>query len=215
MGQKATCHARLGSQSGDGIAELETDFVQFRSNTLRFKWTFPELKQVIAVNGALRLQSGAGTAVLELGDPAAAKWAGKILNPPTRLDKLGIQPEHSVLLDGTFEPPFLKEIKRNPQTDVSSCDLVLLAAERREDLAAVPQIARKMRKDAALWIVYPKGVEPIREGDVIGAGRAAGLKDVKVMRFSDRETALKFVVPLATRRSSGNNRAPSPVRPAR
>ena len=58
-----------------------------------------------------------------------------------------------------------------------------------------------MRPDAGLWIVYPKGRTEIREIDVINAGRAAGLKDVKVVRFSDVDTTLKFVIPIEARKS--------------
>ena len=199
MGQRANCHAKLGSQTGDGVAELETDFVQFRSASLRFKWTLAELRQVKAVGGQLQLKTDAGTATLELGEKASERWAAKILNPPSRLDKLGIKPEHSLLLDGKFEAGFLKEVKRNATAAIGACDQILLTTSKREELAQLPSIAKRMRRDAALWIVYPKGVEPIRESDVLTAGRAAGLKDVKVRRFSDRDTALKFVVPLADR----------------
>jgi hypothetical protein len=44
--------------------------------------------------------------------------------------------------------------------------------------------------------VYPKGVKEIREVEVIEAGRAAGLKDIKVCAFSATHTGLKFVFPV-------------------
>ena len=47
----------------------------------------------------------------------------------------------------------------------------------------------------ALWIVYPKGRQEITELQVLDAGRAAGLVDVKVVSFSATHTALKFVRP--------------------
>jgi len=50
-----------------------------------------------------------------------------------------------------------------------------------------------------LWVVYPKGRKEITEGDVLGAGRKAGLKDVKVVGFSLTHTALKFVIPVERR----------------
>jgi hypothetical protein len=56
-----------------------------------------------------------------------------------------------------------------------------------------------MRGAAAMWVVYPKGRQQITEGDVLAAGRAAGLKDVKVVGFSATHTALKFVIPLTRR----------------
>ena len=56
-----------------------------------------------------------------------------------------------------------------------------------------------MQPDAALWIIYPKGIREITENDVIAAIRAAGLKDVKVASFSATHTALKAVIPVAQR----------------
>jgi len=47
--------------------------------------------------------------------------------------------------------------------------------------------------------VYPKGLKSITETEVIGAGRKAGLKDVKVVGFSTTHTALKFVIPVEKR----------------
>jgi hypothetical protein len=43
-----------------------------------------------------------------------------------------------------------------------------------------------------VWIIYPKGIQTITEGQVIAAGRAAGFIDVKVCGFSATHTALKF-----------------------
>jgi hypothetical protein len=48
-------------------------------------------------------------------------------------------------------------------------------------------------------VIYPKGVTAIREIQVIEAGRAAGLKDVKVAGFSASHTGLKFVIPVTSR----------------
>jgi hypothetical protein len=42
-------------------------------------------------------------------------------------------------------------------------------------------------------------VKTITEGDVMAAGKAAGLVDVKVVRFSETHTAEKFVIPVALR----------------
>ena len=68
------------------------------------------------------------------------------------------------------------------------------AAARREDLARVRTLS-----GAALWVIYPKASSAIREIEVIEAGRAAGLKDVKVARISETHTGLKFVSPARKR----------------
>ena len=38
-----------------------------------------------------------------------------------------------------------------------------------------------------------------RQADVLNAGKAAGLVDVKVVRFSETHTAEKLVIPVARR----------------
>ncbi len=81
----------------------------------------------------------------------------------------------------------------------SGADLVFLAADSLADLDRIEPLAETMARDGGIWVVAPKGgVEP-REAQVLEAGRAAGLKDVKVARWSDTHTAHKFVIPLDER----------------
>jgi hypothetical protein len=202
MGYDVTCKASVGNQSSEGRAQLETDFVQFRSDSLRFKVGFKELSKVNAAGETLDLTFDGRRVKLHLGEKAAAKWADKILHPPSRLDKLGVKPTTSLCFEGNaFELAFTREVADNPSVKPSDADLVFLAALCREDLRKVVAIRKRLRQDAGLWIVYPKGRPEIREIDVIEAGRTAGLKDVKVMRFSDTETALKFVIPVDARKA--------------
>jgi hypothetical protein len=95
------------------------------------------------------------------------------------------------------EEDFLREIGECRRG--APADLVFLAAQKKADLSKIRALARKMKRDGALWVVYPKGVTAIREMDVLAAGRAGGLKDVKVAGFSPALTALKFVIPLTAR----------------
>ena len=199
MGQTAKCFAELEILSSEGIAELESDFVQFKSRPFRVKWLLKNLT-VTQEPGILRLTTiGGGRLSLHLGEKLTERWAKKILNPPTRLEKLGIKPSHGLVFEGKQDAGFLKEVKRNPVTSLSEADFIFLAANIVDDLGPVVSIRKSMKPKAALWIVYPKGVLPIREEHVLQAGRAAGLKDVKVVRFSETDTALKFVIPVADR----------------
>ena len=86
-----------------------------------------------------------------------------------------------------------------PAVGRGKADLIFFAAERTEDLKDVARLSTAMKADGGLWVVYPKGVSAIREGEVLAAGRAAGLKDTKVASFSATHTALRFVVPLSDR----------------
>jgi hypothetical protein len=194
MGQELECKARIGRRTRmEGKAYLETDFVLFRGPE-RFKISFSELTGVKADGGLLKLEFSGGPAELELG-PAAEKWARKILNPPSLVDKLGVKSALKVRLIGEFEAGFRNEIAQRQAVVVTKgkCDLLFLIAGKSSELERIPKLKVNLKPRGALWVVYPKGVPDIKEIHVIQAGRAAGMKDVKVARFSATHTALKFV----------------------
>jgi hypothetical protein len=202
MGNAATCRVQFGKQKSQGKALLETSEVLFRGE-FRLKIPFSTIRSAKAVDGELRLQTADGLAVFDLG-PAAEKWCDKILHPKSRIEKLGVKPKAKVTLLGEFEAEFLRElsglskaVSRGKAAADTEC--IFFAAETKQELAALGKIAKSMQGAAALWIVYPKGQEQITELDVFAAGRKVGLKDVKVVGFSPTHTALKFVIPVASR----------------
>lgn len=194
MGQELDCTMHFQQRSLAGRAHLETDHLRFRGGE-RLKIPFRELTAVKAADGVLELEFAGGPARFELGK-AAEKWADKILHPPSRMDKLGIRHGDAVALVGTFEPDFLAELQARRAAVAPAKDkpgVVCFAAHKASDLGRVADLARALPPKGALWVIYPKGVTAVRETDVIEAGRAAGLKDVKVAAFSPTHTALKFM----------------------
>jgi len=196
MGQELECRMHYQKRTLAGKAYLETDHILFRGEE-RLKILLKDLTSVKADAGMLHLAFPAGPAKLELGK-AAEKWAAKILNPPTRADKLGVKAGLTVRIVGEFDPDFLKELASHEPAK-KQADLVFFAAPNAKQLAKVPKLASGLTPAGALWVIYPKGVKDIREVEVIEAGRAAGLKDVKVCSFSATHTGLKFVIPVAAR----------------
>jgi hypothetical protein len=187
---------RLGKRTLAGKAYLEADHVLFRGDE-RLKVAFKDLTSVTAKAGVLRLEFPGGPAELDLGD-GAEKWAEKILHPPLRADKLGVKAGTKVRLVGEFDVGFLKELESLGVSVVArGSAIVFYVAERKTALKRVSKLAPG--GGGALWVIYPKGSAAIREIEVIEAGRAAGLKDVKVASFSATHTALKFVLPVARR----------------
>src|SRR6267142_593764 len=173
MGNELNCSVRFGKQQSEGKALLETSEILFRGE-FRLKIPFSTITSAKAVDGELRLQTADGLAIFRLGVPAE-KWCDKILHPKSRIEKLGVKPGAKVALLGEFEAEFLREV------------------------GSLTKSSKSMQGGAALWIIYPKGQKHITENDVLAAGRKAGLKDVKVVGFSPTHTALKFVIPLASR----------------
>jgi hypothetical protein len=198
MGQELECRIHLGRRAFTGKAYLETDYILFRGDT-RVKIPFKDLTSVTASAGTLKLEYDGGPATLDLG-AAAEKWAKKILHPPTRADKLGVKAGLAIRIVGPFDPDFLEELKEvEVLSGKAKADLIFLLAPHRKTLQQIPKLLSTLKPAGGLWVVYPKGVPEVREVEVIEAGRAAGLKDVKVASFSPTHTALRFVIPLSAR----------------
>ena len=203
MGAEAKCTARFKGREGAGTARLETDTLQFRGGDLKLSIPFTAMTEVAAVNGALRVTTADGKAVLELG-AAAAKWAEKIRNPPSRLQKLGVKPDWRVSAIGLDDDQFLRELEGavafvSIGRVAKPSDAIFLGATRESQLDRLEKLKAAIQPAGAIWVVRPKGRKEISESAVMAAGKAAGLVDVKVVSFSPTHTAEKFVIPLAKR----------------
>jgi len=200
MGAELDCRAKFGSKSSAGRALLETNEIFFRGD-FRLKIPLKEISAAKASNGKLTVTFSEGQAIFDLG-PAAEKWAHKILHPKSVIEKLGVKPGQKIAVVGVTDESFLADLAAIAKYSVrvsQNSDAVLFAAENLQDLKKLSALARALAPAGALWIVYPKGRKEIRETGVIAAGRAAKLKDVKVVAFSATHTALKFVIPVADR----------------
>ena len=112
-----------------------------------------------------------------------------------RIEKLGVRPGTVVLLVSVTDAHFISELQAAGAriTRTAAPDLIFCAVDTRASLATLADLAKRMKPAGALWTIRPKGAA-LSEADVLTAGQAAGLVDVKVVRFSDTHTANKFVV---------------------
>jgi hypothetical protein len=202
MGQEVQCSVHVGGRTLAGKAMLETDELLFRGDE-RVRIRLADIKRATAADGRLVVRHKGGTVSFELGK-AATRWAERINHPPTLADKLGVKTGHRVALVGFDDPAFTKTLEERG-ADVGrgsprrGSDVVFLGVHRPRDLDRLETLEASMARDGAVWVVYPKGRKDPSEFDVIEAGKAAGFVDVKVARFSDTHTALKFVIPKARR----------------
>jgi hypothetical protein len=203
MGKELKGAVRTGKERHKGKILLETSELIFRGTDCRLKIAFAEMRSVQAANGELRVATKDGVLTFEVGT-AAGKWREKILHPKTRAEKLGVKQGTEVRLLGEFQADFEKELKATGAEiiragTVANVDQTFFAAGSKSALAAIGKYAKEMKGAEALWIVYPKRKKELTENEVIGAGRKAGLQDVKVVGFSATHTALKFVIPVEKR----------------
>lgn len=198
MGLEADCRARYAGQAGRGRARFEETEIIFRGD-FRLNIPLAEVRSVEVKAGTLRLGWPGGVAAFELG-PAAQKWAFKLKNPRGLLDKLGVKPGLRVSVLGRFDDGFPGQIaSRTPDLSVGrvgkDSDLVFVTMRRPADLARLATLRTLIKKNGAIWVVWPKGRKEFREDDVRAAGPGAGLVDVKVVSFSEELSALKMVIP--------------------
>lgn len=203
MGLEAICKIRVGRKVVEGKALLESQELIFRSEDLRLKIPFRQMTAIEANGGWLRLTYSDDTAAFELG-AQAAKWAEKIRNPKSLIDKLGVKAGMRVSVLAIPDDGFRRDVAKRTD-DVAEnrvakdSDLIFLGAERVGALDKLRELSRSMKPNGAIWVVYPKGQKHITESGVFAAGKRAGLVDVKVASFSPTHTALKFVIPVDRR----------------
>jgi|HigsolmetaAR202D_1030399.scaffolds.fasta_scaffold19730_3 hypothetical protein len=201
MGLEARCVARYGEQTCEGKAHLESDRVKFRGQ-FRFEIPFNDISSVEDTEQALTIRTRSEVAVLELG-PASAKWAARIRNPRGRLDKLGVKRGMRVSVQGAFTEDFVNELRDRGVTinakPAASTEIVFLGVETSAQLSKLERLEKAIPRNAAIWVIYPKGQPHITQAQVLSAIRQAGLVDTKVASFSQTHTALKAVVPATAR----------------
>ncbi|MGA7462269.1 MAG: hypothetical protein WBW69_18700 [Candidatus Korobacteraceae bacterium] len=202
MGRELVCNIRTGGKTTSGKALLETNEIIVRGE-LRLKIPLASLKSVSARDGELHLKWAEGSAVFELGEHAD-KWAYKILHPKSTAEKLGIKPGLIISAIALSDDKFVGDLravakKFSDSKPLKDSDLIFVGVESLGSLARVAKLAESLASAGALWIVYPKGMQEIKEQHVLDAGKQAGLVDVKVVSFSATHTALKFVRPKVKR----------------
>lgn len=119
------------------------------------------------------------------------------------LDKLGVKPGARVSVLNVAADGFVEQL-RERGADVSSrrrkdSDLVFVQIEEPEALGLLGSLEPYLRRNGAIWVIYPRGRKDLRETDAIRAGLGAGLVDNKIARFSETHTSMRFVIPLARR----------------
>jgi hypothetical protein len=122
-------------------------------------------------------------------------------------DKLGVKPGMRIALVGIDDAAFLAELRARTD-DISSgkalseSDAIFLAVEGPDDVRRLAGLRQWIKPNGAVWAVFRKGRKDFNENDVLRLGLESGLVDVKVVRFSDTHTALKFVIRKSERPSN-------------
>lgn len=199
MGMEVDCRASVGGKISEGKAHCGDGEIEFRGE-FRLRWKWSELSRVQAIDGVLVAVRGAELGEFYLGD-AAEKWAHAILNPKSRLDKLGLKPGHRYAARGEFDEEFPDELKiRAGEPAIGNkLDVVFVRLDSHDDLDKLLEARADIVANGMIWAVWPKGRKEFREDDIRSFALDHGLVDVKVASFSTTLSALKLVIPVALR----------------
>lgn len=83
MGREALCTARVGNDSAQVTALLESTTVVLRGE-LKRKWAIAELQNLRVDGDELRFEHGGEPVALSLGEKEAERWLKKLQTPPPR-----------------------------------------------------------------------------------------------------------------------------------
>jgi len=183
--------ARFGDGVDVGRLRWEAPKLIFRG-AVRRVFEGEALKGLVAEEGDLVLADGSR---FTLGAVQAARWAQAILNPPGRLDKLGVKPGMAVAIENLDDPEFAAELADRValSNTFSELDILFFGADSDEELARIPDLVPRLADRGALWIVSLKGkLLRVKDVEVMAAAKAHGLVDNKVCAFSATRTALRF-----------------------
>lgn len=201
MGAESSCRIEVDGVVAEAKVLLETDELVVRG-AMRLKIPFRQVKGATAADGILHIRWIDHRASFDLG-PQAAKWAEKILNPKSVIDKIGVKSGQTVSIVGEIDPQFIAQMEsrgavvaKRPRRD---SDILFFGVRSRSQLARLQKLREWLAPPGALWVIRPKATAAISDADVIAAGKKAGLVDIKVVRFSNTHSAEKLVIPLSKR----------------
>jgi hypothetical protein len=204
VGQEVKTSLRWDGRILEGVALLETDTIIFRGAGASVTVKFSEIFKIEASSGWLDLQTARGLMLFELG-PKAETWAEKIKNPKGLLEKLGVVADKKVCIVGKLDADLRTDLEGSGAKVAKSArgkdfDMMFVAASSKKDLEKLATYRTMIKDDGAIWIVYPKGNEELRERDVLIAGRTLQLTDNKQVKVSEELTSVRFVIPVAQRK---------------
>jgi len=191
MGKDAQVKAVFSDGSDTGRLQFEAGRLTFRGRQRRV--FDAEALAGLWVDGPdLVLHEGSR---FQLGEVQAPRWLEAIAHPKSRLEKMGLKPGHRVAILWVDDNDLGQELEEGGAILAEvELDLLFLAVDQAEDLDDLEAFVSRLAPRGALWVVSRKGkAATIRDVDIMGICRPAGLVDTKVVGFSDTHTALRFV----------------------
>ncbi len=213
MGLEARAALLVGDgEPATGRALLETDDLIFRSPATRLRIPLATIRGASAEGTRLTVQRDEGAVVLDLDGPAQ-RWVDRILHPRSLLDRMGLRAGQRIRVVAVTDDQFLREARQTLVVVVDPAapiDALIVQIDDPRGLAGLGAAIGPV-PPAATWLITPRGEAGFGDAAVLGAGRALGLVDTRVARFSATHTATRFSRPRVGRTASTVDSAPAPT----
>ena len=197
MGREASCTARVGQETAEVTALLESTTVVLRG-ALKRKWEIAALQNLRVEGGELRFEIGDEAVALALGEKEAGKWLTKLQTPPPTLAaKLGVSAANPALLIGptvgTLDPALAEALAGSITTNMREARMLVAVLSKASELPRMAEFHADMICKT-VWVVHPKGpdADP-SDAEVRVAMRGWGYVDNKTSAVSDKLTATRWV----------------------
>jgi hypothetical protein len=197
MGREASCTARVGTESAEVKALLESTTVVLRGD-LKRRWAIAALQQLRIEGDELRFEADGEPVALALGAKEAERWLKKLqAPPPTLAAKLGVSAENPALLIGPtvgpLDPALAEALTHGLTTNPRQARMLVAVLSKPSELQRMADFHASMICKT-VWVVHPKGpgASP-SDAEVRTAMRGWGYVDNKTSAVSDALTATRYV----------------------
>ena len=197
MGREAACIARVGAETAEVTALLESTTVVLRG-ALKRRWAIADLQHLRLDGEDLRFDAGDEAVALALGAKEAERWLKKLQTPPPTLAaKLGVSAENPALLIGptvgALDPALAEALSQGLTGNVKAARMLVAVISKPGELERMAEFHATMICKT-VWVVHPKGPGAYpSDAEVRTAMRGWGYVDNKSSAVSDRLTATRYV----------------------
>lgn len=201
MGREASCTARVGNETAEVAALLESTTVVLRG-AIKRRWDIAALQNLRVQADELRFEAGKDpeeAVALVLGEKEAGKWLTKLQTPPPTLAaKLGVSPQNPALLIGptvgTLDPALAEALSHGLTGNLNEARMLVAVISKPGELERMVDFHATMLCKT-VWVVHPKGRDAFpSDGEVRMELRSRGYVDNKTSAVSDKLTATRYVL---------------------
>jgi len=197
MGREASCTARVGAETAETTALLESTTVVLRG-ALRRRWDIAALQGLCVAGEELRFDAGGEAVALVLGEKEAQRWLKKLqAPPPTLAAKLGVGPANPALLigptAGTLDPALAEALADGLTGNPRQARMLVAVLSKPAELTRMADFHADMICKT-VWVVHAKGpAASPSDAEVRAEMRGRGYVDNKSCAVSDKLTATRYV----------------------